>query len=151
MKNQKLLIIVIAVVVLGLGGYLYFSGKSTSSDTPSPTRTLSSDTTGANPVALTNDSSTASVSNSAQASEIITLLKNISSIRLETRILQSPSFLALVDSSIILPPIAVSGRVNPFSSTGASISNTIPATENQTTATTGTTAAPVTTTTSTRR
>jgi type II secretory pathway pseudopilin PulG len=26
MKNQKLLVIIIVVIVLGLGGYLYFSG-----------------------------------------------------------------------------------------------------------------------------
>jgi hypothetical protein len=127
MKNQKLLVIIIAVIVLGLGGYLYFSGDVKKSSEKS-TSTLSSTTTNQNPVSL-NDSTDTTPTVSIKGSEIAALLKNINLIKLDDRVLSNPSFLALVDGSLILPPVSVTGRTNPFSRSAALdnsiISNTI--------------------------
>ena len=117
MKNLKLIIIVIAIVVVAIGGYLYFSGSMKNAPSKQPTGTLASTTTGQNPVALgtTTTGSTTPIA----GTEIAGLLKNISAIRLDDRILSNPSFLALVDSSITLPQTQVSGRVNPFGRSAA--------------------------------
>lgn len=127
MKNQKLLVIIIVVIVLGLGGYLYFSGDVKKSSEKS-TSTLSSTTTNQNPVSL-NDSTDTTSTVSIKGSEIAALLKNINLIKLDDRVLSNPSFLALVDGSLILPPVSVTGRTNPFSRSAALdnsiISNTI--------------------------
>jgi hypothetical protein len=127
MKNQKLLVIIIVVIVLGLGGYLYFSGDVKKSSEKS-TSTLSSTTTNQNPVSL-NDSTDTTPTVSIKGSEIAALLKNINLIKLDDRVLSNPSFLALVDGSLILPPVSVTGRTNPFSRSAALdnsiISNTI--------------------------
>jgi hypothetical protein len=111
MKNHKQLIIILVVlVIVALGAYVYFSrGKAAA---PSPTNTLSSSNTGANPAALGTTEASASA---FAGSDIAVLLKNISSIRLNTAVLSSPSFVALTDTSITLPPAALSGRTNPFS------------------------------------
>lgn len=118
MSKQKLLIGVILLVVVALGGYLYFSSSKTTSQ-PAQSSTLVSSNNGSNPVAL-GDSRAADMAASASSqNEIATLLKSVNQIKLDTAILQNPSFLALQDTSLTLPDTAVSGRVNPFARSGA--------------------------------
>ncbi len=116
MKNHKLFIGIVAALVIALGAYLYFSGSSSSTQKP-VTNTIASSNTGSNPVALGNNSVTAA--STFAGSDIATMLKNISQIRLNTAILQNPSFLALLDTTLTLPPTTVAGRINPFGRSGA--------------------------------
>lgn len=140
MKNHKLFIGIVAVLVIALGAYLYFSGSSKSSQKP-VTNTIASSNTGANPVAIGNTTASAA---SFAGSDIATMLKNISQIKLNTGILQNPSFLALVDTTLTLPPTTVSGRINPFARTGVLDSATPASTQiNSGDATTDTTSTPV--------
>lgn len=114
MNKQKIFIIVIAVVVIGLGVYLYATGQiGVGSRTSSST--LASTTTGQNPVAINNNSTISE----QQGVEIANLLNNISRIQLNNTLFSDPAFLSLTDSSIILPFVDVSGRVNPFARNGA--------------------------------
>lgn len=115
MKNHKLFIGIVALLVIALGAYIYFSGNS-SSDKQPVTNTIVSSNTGSSPVALGNTTAAAST---FAGSDIASMLKNISQIRLNTAILQNPSFLALVDTTLALPQTSVSGRVNPFGRSGA--------------------------------
>lgn len=116
MKHQKLFIGVVAVLVLALGAYLYFSGNTSKKSEPT-TNTLVSGNTGSNPVPIGDQ--TATSASSFAGSDIAALLKNISQIRLNTTILQNPSFLALSDTSLTLPAPTVTGRTNPFARSGA--------------------------------
>lgn len=116
MKHQKLFIGAVAILVLALGAYLYFSGNSSKTSAPT-TNTLVSNNTGSNPVPI-GDNAQTQASNFA-GSDIAALLKNISQIKLNTTILQNPSFLALSDTSLTLPAPTVTGRVNPFARSGA--------------------------------
>lgn len=116
MKHQKLFIGAVAVLVLALGAYLYFSGNSSKSSTPT-TNTLVSNNTGSNPVPIGDDTQTQA--STFAGSDIAALLKNISQIKLNTTILQNPSFLALTDTSLTLPAPTVTGRINPFARSGA--------------------------------
>lgn len=117
MSKQKLLIGVVLLVVVALGGYLYLSSSKT--DEPVQSSTLASSNTGSNPVALGDSRAADIVANTASQNEIATLLKSVNQIKLDTAILQNPSFLALQDTSLTLPDTAVSGRVNPFARSGA--------------------------------
>ncbi len=140
MKHQKLFIGIVVVLVIALGAYLYFSGNSAKKDTPT-TNTLVSSNTGSNPVPIANDASTSA--SSFAGSDIAALLKNISQIKLNTTILQNPSFLALSDTSLVLPAPTATGRVNPFARSGSTttpaleagtqINNSVPAVEETTT------------------
>jgi len=124
MNKQKLLIGVVAVVVIGLGAYLYLSG---SSDEPA-TGTLVSQNTGDDPAALGNlinpEEIPISPFSSPEGAEIAALLGNINNIKLDQRVLSSPPFRALVDSSILLPDVTTSGRANPFSLSGGTLGPT---------------------------
>jgi predicted ribosomally synthesized peptide with SipW-like signal peptide len=113
MKNHKLLIGIVAGLLVAVGAYMYFSQSSTAKPV---TSTIASSNTGTNPVGLGNTAASAS---SFAGSDIATMLKNISQIKLNTGILQNPSFLALVDTTLVLPQTSVSGRVNPFGRSGA--------------------------------
>ncbi len=134
--NKKLLIIVIAVVVVGLGGYLYFTNTPDTADTTDTvpgSSTLVSTNTGENPVPIAGDTDTTTT---ADGTDIAALLSNISSIRLDTTILGHPAFLALTDTTMTLPQVQVNGRINPFGSSGATVApvstNTTPASSSPT-------------------
>ncbi len=126
MKNHKLFIGIVALLVVALGAYIYFSGNS-SSDKQPVTNTIASSNTGNNPVALGNN--TTAAASTFAGSDIASMLKNISQIRLNTAILQNPSFLALLDTTLTLPPTTIAGRVNPFGRTGALETTTPTATQ----------------------
>jgi hypothetical protein len=118
MNKQKLLIGVVLLVVLVLGGYMYFSSSKSTTE-PTPSSTLVSSNNGSNPVALGDSRATDIVANTSRQNEIAELLKNVNQIKLDTKILQNPLFLALLDTSLTLPDTAVSGRINPFARSGA--------------------------------
>ena len=116
MKNQKLFIMIVALIVIAVGAYVYFS-KGTTTGTPTTTattNTLVSTNTGDSPVALGNTNAS-----SFAGSDIAALLKNIDQIKLNTSILSNPAFLSLVDTTLTLPVTDVSGRINPFGKSGA--------------------------------
>lgn len=115
MNKQKIIIGIIVIILIGLGGYMYLSGGIRK--TEKSTSTLVSSNTGDNPVAL-GDSKVNSIATTAAQGEIAQLLKSVNQIKLDTRILQDPAFLALVDTTLSLPDTVVSGRINPFARSG---------------------------------
>lgn len=122
MNNQKIMIISIVVVLLGVGGYLYFSGEIKKPSEIS-TNGLVSSNTGTNPISLNETTDVSVATNTTtKGSEIAQMLKNINAIRLDNRIIANPSFAMLVDSSLLLPSVSVTGRLNPFG--GSTLINT---------------------------
>lgn len=112
MNNQKIFLIGLLVVVVGVGIYLFATGKI-GVDSRGNTSPLASSVTGQNPVGVGSSSAN-------QGAEIANLLNGISRIQLNDAILDDPMFLSLTDSSIILPQVQTSGRENPFTrGTGA--------------------------------
>ncbi len=142
MKNQKLFIMIVALIVVAVGAYLYFSKSSSQTDTPAKatTNTLVSTTTGDSPVALGENNAA-----SFAGSDIAALLKNVDQIKLNTSILNNPAFLSLVDTTLTLPVTDVSGRINPFGKSGALDSASPAASQINSTDTTAQTVTPVTT------
>lgn len=133
MNNQKLLIGVIALVVIGLGGYLYFSSQGSTDNNVPQSSTLVSSNTGSNPVSLGDSRASDMVAFNASQNEIATLLRSVNQIKLDTAILRNPAFLSLVDTSLTLPDFSVSGRINPFTRVGGStVSENQTATNNTT-------------------
>jgi hypothetical protein len=108
MNKQKIFLIALVVTIVGVGGYLFATNKI-GVDSRENTSPLVSAASGQNPVAM-NGSGTGT-----QGVEIANLLNGISKIQLNDAILNDPAFLSLTDSSIILPVVQTSGRVNPFS------------------------------------
>lgn len=141
MKNQKLFILIVALVVVAVGAYLYFSKSSqTNTAAKATTNTLVSINTGDSPVAL-GDNNAASFA----GSDIAALLKNVDQIKLNTSLLSNPAFLSLVDTTLTLPVTDISGRVNPFGKSGALDSAAPVVNQINSTDTTSQTVAPVTT------
>ncbi|MEK7071418.1 MAG: hypothetical protein AAB943_00595 [Patescibacteria group bacterium] len=66
--------------------------------------------------------------NSSLAQDFLSLLLNITSLKLDDSIFSDPAFLTLHDSSIILVPDGNEGRPNPFAPIGSDIIVTSPAT-----------------------
>jgi hypothetical protein len=116
MNKQKIIIGVVVIILIALGGYMYLSGGM--GKTEKSTSTLVSSNTGDNPVALGDSKVNSIATTTAAQGEIAQLLKSVNQIKLDTRILQDPAFLALVDTTLSLPDTVVSGRVNPFARSG---------------------------------
>ncbi len=114
MNNQKLLIGVIALVVIGLGGYLYYSRSTDESNTSPVSSTLVSSNTNSNPVSLGESQASGMVAFNTSQNEIATLLRSVNQIKLDTAVLRNPAFLALIDTSLTLPEFTITGRANPF-------------------------------------
>ena len=95
-------VVVIIVVIgsLGKGG-----------DEPS-SGSLVSTTTGGNPA-------TPPLAGSVPESQTITLLKNLSTLRLSGNVFSNPVFRSLSDISIVLPQVTNQGRRNPFAPLGS--------------------------------
>ncbi len=96
----------VVVIIIVIGSL----GKG-SSDAPS-SGGLVSTTTGGNPVAATS-------AGSAPESQTISLLKNLSTLRLQGAVFSNPTFRALSDISIVLPQVTNQGRRNPFAPLGS--------------------------------
>lgn len=94
LKNKKLMGALVAVLVLGLGYYLWSSTSS------SPL--LSSAGQGTSPI----------------SQEILTTLGQLHTIRLDPAIFTDPVFVSLTDFGVTIPP-QTAGRRNPFAPVGA--------------------------------
>lgn len=106
-----------AIIFLGIGavlvgGYLLF-GRSKA---PEPDLVSSS---GIN--AITNEGELSS-EDSEIARELLGVLLNVKSIRLEDSIFNDEAFMSLRDSSILLVPDGNEGRPNPFAPIGSDLS-----------------------------
>lgn len=110
--------VVVVIVVIGSLGK---GGNEPSSSS------LVSTTTGSNPAV-------APASGSVPESQTITLLKNLSTLRLNGNVFSNPVFRSLSDISIVLPQVTNQGRRNPFAPLGsdggvvAPVVPTVPAT-----------------------
>ncbi len=95
--------VVVIIVVIGSLGK---GGNESSSSS------LVSTTTGSNPA-------TTPASGSVPESQTITLLKNLSTLRLNGNVFSNPVFRSLSDISIVLPQVTNQGRRNPFAPLGS--------------------------------
>lgn len=93
-------IIIVVIGSLGKGGDEPSSGG------------LVSTTTGGNPTTTTT-------TDSVPESQTISLLKNLSTLRLNGNVFSNPTFRALSDISIVLPQVTNQGRRNPFAPLGS--------------------------------
>lgn len=111
-KLFKLLAIVVgAIVVIVLVTQIF--GNKSDTKKPSGLGGLASDTTGQTPT--TAGSSGAAAGDTS----ILSLLRNLSTLKLDSSILSNPAYDTLEDTSIVLPPVSTQGRRNPFVSGGA--------------------------------
>ncbi len=74
-----------------------------------------------NPSPITPATSGALGSNPLAATDFLSVLLNVKSIRLDDTIFSDPAFLSLHDSSIVLVPDGTEGRPNPFAPIGTDI------------------------------
>ncbi len=95
--------VVVIIVVIGSLG----KGSDESSS-----GSLVSTTSGANPAVTP-------ATGSAPESQTISLLKNLSTLRLNGNVFSNPTFRALSDISIVLPQVTNQGRRNPFAPLGS--------------------------------
>ncbi len=107
MNGQKIFFIALAIVIIGIGGYLFATGEIGGRDTSTGISALTSSTTGINPA-------NSSPIDEQSGAEIANLLSSVSRIDLNGSIFSDPVFLSLIDSSVILPPVVTDGRINPF-------------------------------------
>jgi hypothetical protein len=106
-KNSSRSTIVITIIVLVAAAvyYFYYSGGASATADQS---SLSIDTT----------SSTSQV-----GADVLTLLNEIHSLKIDTTFFQTPAYQSLIDFSVAIPSVPV-GRPNPFSPLGSFVSTT---------------------------
>lgn len=112
-KSSTFILIIVALVVIS-GGIYYFVSKKPSNTSTSQTGLVSSNskaTTGSIPTAA----------NGAAGSQVITLLRNLSTIQLSDAVFQNPNFSLFRDLGVPLPTATNLGKRNPFASAGYSI------------------------------
>lgn len=105
--------ILIVVVLLVVGGLVYFfvggSGDSTEAPATLATGGLVSSNTGQN-----TGTAVSSTGASNTGDQVVSLLRNLSTIQLNDAVFQHPGFGLLRDITITLPPVTNQGRRNPF-------------------------------------
>lgn len=111
MKSKSSLFIGIVIVLALVGAGIYFFVVQPKNTPVEPG--LVSATTGASQ-GLQNASS-----GNTTGSQVVTILRNLSVIKLDDSVFQNPAFSLLTDVSIALPPITNQGRRNPFAPVGA--------------------------------
>lgn len=99
-KSKTPVIIFIVIVVIALIVYFYYSGKPNDSSTTS---------------LVSNDPNYADTIK--RSAEILSLLNQVNSIKIDPRIFQGNVFKSLVDHTVIVPPQNV-GKANPFAPFG---------------------------------
>jgi hypothetical protein len=102
-ENSRLPEIGAIILVLGAIGYYFYSGGS---------------------AAPTSSSFTVSSDNSVVGSDVLSLLDQIQSLRIDTTLFQSPVYQSLTDFTVPIPPENI-GKANPFlpiGTTGGGIS-----------------------------
>jgi hypothetical protein len=98
-SNKKTLWIGIIIVVVLAGGWYFFSKGSSSPSTSQLVSSTPSDVTG------------------VVGANVLNILNNVSSIKIDASFFATPAYQSLVDYSITVPPQAV-GRPNPFAPVG---------------------------------
>jgi len=93
-SSKKTIIFIIVIIILALSAYFYYQGQIPISDSPLEASEASSDA-------------------QAVGSRILSLLKQIKSLKIDTDIFDDPSYSTLRDYSVAIPEENV-GRVNPF-------------------------------------
>lgn len=113
MKSKSSILILVVVVLLVVGGLVYFFTKGSGDSTKIPatlaTGGLVSSNTGQN-----TGTSVSSTGVSSTGDQVVSLLRNLSTIQLSDAIFQHPGFVLLRDITITLPPVTSQGRRNPF-------------------------------------
>jgi hypothetical protein len=125
-KSSMFILGILILAIVGAGVYFFVIKK----DEGGSSAGLVSTNTGA-AQGLQN----APASQSATGSQVVTILRNLSVIKLDDSVFKNPAFALLTDVSISLPPITNQGRRNPFAPVG--IDSVTPTTT--TTSTNGTT------------
>lgn len=114
MKSKSTMFILIVVILLVVGALVYFFVlKEPSNPETIATSGLVSTNTGQS----TGSTSATTGSNDA-GNQVVVLLRNLSTIRLDDAIFKTPGFALLRDISINLPPVTNQGRRNPFAPVG---------------------------------
>lgn len=110
MKSTSSKFLVGVIMILGIGGVVYYVSQHTSAQSPQTGLVSSAGTTGIPTAATTGSSST--------GQQVVNLLRSLSTIQLSDAVFQNPTFSLLQDMSIALPPVTNPGRRNPFAPIG---------------------------------
>lgn len=113
-KSSTFILIIVALVVIGGGIYYVVSKKPNTTSTPQ-TGLVSSNS-------KTATGSIPTAANGAAGSQVITLLRNLSTIQLSDAVFQNPNFSLFRDLGIPLATATDLGKRNPFASAGYSAS-----------------------------
>jgi hypothetical protein len=145
MKSKSSIFILVVVILLVVGALIYFfvGGSNTAAAQSSSLVSTNTGKTTGLVVATTGASNT--------GDQVVSLLRNLSTIQLSDAVFQNPGFGLLQDISIALPPVVNPGRRNPFAPIGNDAAATVtPVTTSVTTTPiTGSATAPTTSATST--
>lgn len=113
MQSKSSIFILIVVVLLVVGGLVYFfvgkGDESTEAPATLATGGLVSSNTG-----QTTGTAVGSTGASNTGDQVVSLLRNLSTIQLNDAVFQHPGFGLLRDITITLPPVTNQGRRNPF-------------------------------------
>lgn len=124
-KSYTFIVGILILGVIGAGGYFFVAKKEKASvDVGLVSNNATLPQGGQN----TN-------SQSVTGNQVVTILRNLSAIKLDDSVFRNPAFALLTDISISLPPVTNQGRRNPFAPVGTDTSITVPITI--TTSTTG--------------
>ncbi len=93
-SSKKSILISIAIVVIAVIGYFYYSGKSQGSDTSLLVATPNAE-------------------EQAVGARVLSLLNQIQSLHIDTTIFKNPAYQSLRDYTVSIPALNV-GRYNPF-------------------------------------
>ncbi len=96
-SSKKPIIVIVIIIILALIAYFYFSGSPSDSSSTS----------------LVEQKSPESADADAAGVRVLSLLNQISSLKIDTSIFDNPTYKSLVDYSITVPEQNV-GRPNPF-------------------------------------
>jgi len=91
-SSKKPYVIIAIVVIIGVIAYFYYQG------TIAPTSTTLSES---------------DIADQAVGAQVLDLLHEINSLKIDTALFKDPAFLTLRDYTVIIPALPV-GRVNPF-------------------------------------
>lgn len=115
MKSKSSLFIVISVIVLVIAALIYLFGRG---DSPSATTQVGDSGLVSTNTGTAAGLASASTTGNTAGQQVVTLLRNLSAIKLDDAVFRNPSFALLEDSSVALAPVTNQGRRNPFAAVG---------------------------------
>jgi hypothetical protein len=119
MKSNSSKFIQVVVILGAIAAVGYFFGfkhdQANAADAPGLVSTNTGTTQGLQNTSTTGDTT---------GSQVITILRNLSVIKLDDAVFRNPAFALLTDISISLPPTTDQGRRNPFAPVGTDSSLT---------------------------